>query len=150
MKLAVLFTTLFTGLCFAADAKEDAAKDKEKLQGTWKVLKATKEGESKSDEDLKKLQVVIAGDKLTFKDGNQGRDETFAFTIDPAQKPATIDLTIEKAKLTTAKQTIKGIYELDKDTLKICVGLEGDKRPTEFKSGEKSGTALLVLEREKK
>jgi len=145
MKLAVLFAALCTGLCFAADAKEDAAKDKEKLQGTWKVLKATKEGDSQSDEDLKKLQVVIAGDKLTLKDGKGGRDEPMTFTIDPGQKPATIDLTFEKQG---QKRTIPGIYELDKDTLKICIG--GGKRPTEFKSTKNSDTNLLILEREKK
>lgn len=57
---------------------------------------------------------------------------------------ATIDMKVEK------EVTIQGIYELDKGTLKICVGLDGKKRPTEFTSTENSGTSLLVLEREKK
>jgi len=133
-----------TSLCFAADAKEKAVKQEmEKLQGTWKVLKSIKEGKAASDDDLKDKQVVIAGDKLTGKGGK--RDETASFTIDPEKKPATIDLTFEKAK-----PTIQGIYELDKDTLKICVSLGKDKRPSEFKSTGNSGTSLLVLEREKK
>jgi len=144
MKLAVLFAAMFTGLCFAADAKDDAIKkEMDRLQGTWKVVKAIKERDEKSAEELKKMQVVIVGNKMTVKSGDS--DDTTPFTIDPSKKPASIDLTIEQAK-----PTIQGIYELDKDTLKICVGLEGNKRPTEFKSAANSGTSLLILQREKK
>jgi uncharacterized protein (TIGR03067 family) len=147
MKLAVFFAALFTGLCFAADAKEDAVKKElEKLQGTWKVVKAIKEGRAKSDDELKEMHAVITADKLTVKltvKASEDLSETTPFTIDPSKQPTTIDLTI-------GKRTLQGIYELDKDTLKICVSLEEDKRPTEFTSTDKSRTSLLILQREKK
>jgi uncharacterized protein (TIGR03067 family) len=144
MRLTIMLTILGASLCWADDAKDDAVKkEMEKLQGTWKVVKAVKRGEAAPEDELKKMQVVITGDKLTVKDGTH--NETTPFAIAPTRQPATIDLTVEKAKL-----TIQGIYELDKGVLKICVGLDGKKRPTEFTSTENSGTILLVLEREKK
>jgi uncharacterized protein (TIGR03067 family) len=136
MRLALVFTIFVTGLSFAAD--DAGKKELEKLQGTWKVVKAIKDGRAQPEDAVKKMKVSIAGDKLTVD------RETTPFVIDPSKKPATIDITVDK------KLTLQGIYELDKDTLKICVGLEGVKRPADFKAGENSGCSLLVLEREKK
>jgi len=137
---ALLFVTA-AGLLVAADAKDDAVKkEMDKLQGTWKVVKAVKQGGDAPEDERKKLQVVIVGDKLTMKTKNGA--ETTPFVIDPSKKPATIDLTLDETR------TLQGIYELDKDALKICVGLSGEKRPGEFKSTRES--TLLILEREKK
>jgi uncharacterized protein (TIGR03067 family) len=142
MRVRILFVVLLAGLGYAGHAQEAVKKELEKLQGTWKVLKAIKEGDPAPDEKTAKMQVIIAGDKLTLKDGN--RDEPTTITIDPGKKPATIDLKVNE------KLTIQGIYELDKDALKICFGLEGSKRPAEFASTGQSKTGLLILQREKK
>jgi uncharacterized protein (TIGR03067 family) len=145
MRLVPVLMILSTTLCWAADAKEEAVKkEMDRLQGTWKILKSSKEGRAKSEEELKRMQVVIAGDKLTVKESTGG-ETTTPFTIDPGKKPPTIDITLEKSK-----PTIYGIYELDKDTLKICFSLVGNKRPDKFVASENSGTGLLILQREKK
>lgn len=140
MRLAIMLTILGTSLCFAADAKEDAVK---KLHGTWKVVRAANLGLVVPDTDLQKMQVFIAQDKLTIK-YKEGEETTTPFTIDAGKKLPTIDLKRQE------KIALPGIYELDKDTLKICVDMRGKERSMEFASTEKSGTFLLVLEREKK
>jgi uncharacterized protein (TIGR03067 family) len=140
MRLAIMLTILGTSLCFAADAKDDTAT---KLQGTWKVVKAANLGIVIPDDLLQKMRVVITQDKLTIK-YKEGEETTTPFSIDASKKPPTIDLKLQE------ELTLPGIYELDKDTLKICVDMRGKERPMEFVSTEKSGTFLLVLEREKK
>lgn len=48
-------------------------------------------------------------------------------------------------------KTIQGIYEIDGDTLRVCVVLPGKgERPTEFSGKGGSGCNLTVYERQKK
>jgi uncharacterized protein (TIGR03067 family) len=42
-----------------------------------------------------------------------------------------------------------GIYEIDGDTIKICVGGAGNERPTEFKKGEGGSPLLLIFTKPK-
>jgi uncharacterized protein (TIGR03067 family) len=111
-----------------------------KLQGTWKVR--SMEGDKVPPPDqLEKMRVVIAGDKITMKIG--GRDDhTIRVFVDPTKKPCTIDFGPGGDPDTT------GIYELDKDTLRICLG-KGSERPKEL-SGRKPEQVLMILQREPK
>jgi hypothetical protein len=52
-----------------------------------------------------------------------------------------------KVTKTTKTQTMKGIYSLEGDTLKICFGKDETERPKELTS--KNGQTLLVLKRAK-
>jgi uncharacterized protein (TIGR03067 family) len=69
----------------------------------------------------------------------------YTFGLDPAKSPKTI---------TTSKLlgfegvTFQGLYELDRDTLKValCVSQLG-ARPKEFKSSRDSGILILTLKR---
>jgi uncharacterized protein (TIGR03067 family) len=84
--------------------------------------------------------MVFAGDQLTLQPA-VGQDETVAYKIDPSQKPKTMDLEPENNKLKA--DLGKAIYELNGDTLKLCLGTN-DTRPTEF---TEMGRASLVLKR---
>jgi uncharacterized protein (TIGR03067 family) len=70
--------------------------------------------------------------------------ETFSGTIklDAAKTPKQIDLELND-------RTLKGIYQIDGDMLKISYRLEGDERPTEFESKPDSGIVLVVHKRAK-
>jgi hypothetical protein len=48
-------------VCVATDAKEDAVK--KEIEGTWKVLKSIKAGDTTSDEELKNLPGI--SDRVT-------------------------------------------------------------------------------------
>jgi uncharacterized protein (TIGR03067 family) len=66
--------------------------------------------------------------------------------IDPSKKPKHSDATFTEGELTA--KTL-GIYEVDGDNMKICYGLPGKDRPTEFSSKPGSGQVLIVYKRDK-
>src|SRR3954465_13235449 len=122
MRSAILLLA-FTASSFATDAKEEAAKaELEKFQGTWQLVSVETEGKAPPEEVIKTIRVVIAGSKHTVHVGDQVPAKDVPFTIDPAKKPReTTD------KLSDGTE-IRGIYELDGDTLKSCVAPPGKDR----------------------
>ena len=145
MRLPLLLTAL---LLLAADApKEDAKKEQDKFQGTWKPVTAERNGENAAPEAMEKLRVLFAGDKLSMRDSDQGPREVATFKLDPAAKVKAIDLMLtsgpEKGK------TSLGIYAWDGDNMKLCIAKPGSDRPTEFATKTGSEQLLLVLKKEK-
>jgi uncharacterized protein (TIGR03067 family) len=131
---------LAVGLASAAFVQGGDAK-KEKIEGVWTVVSAVKGGEKLADVDNMEVKLIFAGEKLTVVKG--GKNEELTYKLDAGQKPKAIDL-MPKDK------TIKGIYQVDGDTLKICFTGPDDERPTEFVSKEGTRTLLLTLRRDKK
>jgi uncharacterized protein (TIGR03067 family) len=71
------------------------------------------------------------------------------FKIDPDKDPKQIDITREIKK--GDPRTLRGIYEIKGDTLKVCYfASDTGRRPTEFASMEGVRTGLIVLTRAKK
>lgn len=124
-------------LCVASSARAD---DQEKIQGTWKAEKATLGGMDAPAQELEKMVLEFKGNKATPRDK---QDNPADFTLDATKKPKTMDLKTAKG------ETMQGIYELDGDTLKVCLSREGE-RPTKFESAEGSRTMVIVFKREKK
>jgi uncharacterized protein (TIGR03067 family) len=128
----------------AGDSKEEAAaKELKQLAGTWIPTSAQVNGSIASPEEVRKMKVVLAGEKWTLH--LEGKTAEATFKIDPTKKPKTIDFHPANAK----GQVLVGIYELNGDTLRICLPepSTGKERPTEF-SG-KDGKSLTIYEREK-
>jgi len=138
---------LVVGLLIAADAKEDTKKDTEKIQGTWKAIKGEKNGKEAGPDDLKDMRLVFKDDKLTIQEGI-GRNIEATFKLDAGAKLREIDITIKRDN---ESGTIKGLYMLDGDDLKICLPLggPGKERPKEFATKEGSGLGILTLKRDK-
>jgi len=141
-----LLLVVAVGLLIAADKPKDdtAKKDLEALQGDWTLVSGERNGEKFPEELLKSLKRTIKGDKATItRDG-----ETIAtgtMTLDTSKKLKTIDV-----KLEGMDQTIKGIYELEGETFKMCYAMPGGDRPKEFASKEGSGITLAVWKKAKK
>lgn len=130
------------------DAKEEAIKkERKQYAGTWRVVSLEVNGNKAPDEDAKKIVVVNQedGSWSIQVDGKEIAKGTS--TIDPAKKPKTIDLTTTEGQ--DAGKTALGIYELDKDSRKVCYAQPGKDRPTELASKEGSGHVLVTLKREK-
>ncbi len=120
-----------------ADDKADLT-DLEK--GTWKVTAMNEAGQDKSA-DIKQanLSFLFKGETLTIKSANDTKEGTFKI-IDASKTPHEIDLKMDKDK-----PADKAIYEINKDTLKIAIGIPD--RPADFKGGPK--VVVFTLERQK-
>src|SRR5262245_21293093 len=113
MRTAII-TVVAVLFCLAADAPDAAKKDQEKLQGDWTLASGERDGQAFPEDFIKSLKRTITGDKYTV----MRDDEVLAkgtYTLDPSKKPKAIDI-----KLENADQAVKGIYELEGDTFKLC------------------------------
>src|SRR5262245_6981370 len=87
----ILVAGLLLSSCPAAD-KDDAKKDREALQGTWKIV-ASETGGKDQTEEAKDHLLVFEGDTFALKKGDEvGLKGTFK--LDPSKKPTAIDITI--------------------------------------------------------
>jgi RNA polymerase sigma factor (sigma-70 family) len=129
----------------AADAPRDS--DERKVQGTWYTVAVESHGRKAPLEVIlaKDVRLVIAGERWTLKEMQGDPDKGYTVRLDASKKPGTIDFVYESGE--NKGRTSLGIYELNGNTLRVCVGEPGDPRPTEFDGG---GTRTLeVFQREK-
>jgi uncharacterized protein (TIGR03067 family) len=123
--------------------QDQTAKDAEALKGKWEITSSEFEGQSAKDAYRPGTVIVIEGDELYFTDGFT-KSPKAKFKLDTSTKPKSIDVGVGKGE----KKAAKGIYSLDKDTLKLCLSLDGD-RPKEFKTKAGDKANLFVLKCQK-
>ena len=148
--LTVLVAGLLLSTVLAAEEKkDDAKKDQEALQGTWKPVSSEQRGKDQGEE-AREHALIFEKDTFTVKRG----DEVVAkgtFKLDPAKSPKAIDMTITEGREDKDKgKEVRGIYQLDKTTLKWCFSEPGvAERPTEFatKEGDKRIFATLTKDK---
>lgn len=113
---------------------EQSKRDREALQGAWEVVAAEANGEPPPP------GLLLIGAKFTFSSDKStllGKEGTFE--LDATQNPRRITLLHGRVRQV-------GIYELNKDDFKCCVGPPDDP-PTEFKTRPRTDHTLLVLKR---
>jgi uncharacterized protein (TIGR03067 family) len=124
---------------------DQAAKDLEKLQGTWLLASAEEGGQDQTDDTAKKLSIIVKGDILSFKHEGQPKTLDMKITLDPSKNPKTIDLLSTARKVEAAP----GIYSVEGDNFKLCWGKIGMERPTDFSTKPGDQRILLRLKRQK-
>jgi uncharacterized protein (TIGR03067 family) len=131
-----------------ASYSDDAKTEIDKFQGTWAVVSYEENGQKLPEEEVKKVRFVFDQDRYEVKRGDDV-EEVGTIKLDTSKNPKRIDLKIQKAPIGEG-ETQLGVYQLDGDSLKICVSVPpGSKdRPSAF---EKAGTneLLIVLKRKK-
>lgn len=134
-------------LCAAADAPE-ARDDAGKLKGLWAMTSVTVLGVRQPDDPTAgTLITAFDGESYLRKRGSEILEEG-RYKIDPGKTPRVVDFVITKGQ--DAGKRMLGIYELEGDTLKICVARAGDKkRPKRFDGGAGAGTTVVVSRRYK-
>jgi len=151
--MRVTGTYLF-GLAVVALALDPTAATAQKgakagpLEGTWEIVKLQVKGKDLTP-FLKDAAptMTFKGDAYEFNAGPGAEKGTFK--LDAKARPATIDLRITEGN--GKGKTQLGIYELDGDTLKMCMADEGAKeRPTKFASAEDAPEFLLATLKRKK
>jgi uncharacterized protein (TIGR03067 family) len=131
----------------AGAARPDAPKkDQGRLQGGWVFVSAERNGNKMPAEMLKQLLITFAADKIVLKENGKVTEEA-RFTLDPAKKPPAMDVTHTAGRM--KGKTALGIYQLEKDTLKLCFSDPGKGRPGKFEAGANSGLELIVLKKKK-
>ena len=130
----------------AGTPKENAKKDAEVLQGKWVATAIEQRGKALPAEDVQvsMLTLVIKGDRFEFY--TLTREREGKFRLDSAARPHAIDLKRDPDGA-EKEASLLGIYELDRDTLRLAVD-EG-KRPTEFRSKGKDGALVVTFKRVK-
>ena len=118
-----------------------AADDVAKFEGSWQIESMEIAGKAVDLKDLKDSRLVLKGNTWA-QDKARG-----TYTIDASKIPKTIDLTFTEGPVKGA--VLKGIYELDDTTYKLCVGPPKGERPTVFDSKAKGGGTLQVLKKVK-
>ena len=168
MKYAVFLCSLVAVVPFyqAIEAGEAEDKDLADLQGVWRIREEIFEevgDKPLSKEEIQKWRWIIKGNKLTNVSAGQKPDEE-SFTIHSKRNPKWIDITTtariehfdendpKVTKLVTfEKWTLYGIYQLEGNTLKVCMPLQQtgwNLRPPEFTAKKGSGCVVYILDRE--
>ncbi len=139
---------LLTNIASADDAKEKVIqKDHRRIEGTWRITSLEINGKKSKDDDAEKLTVVNDG-KGTWSVRSEGKAiSRGTSTLDPTKKPKTIDFTPTEGG--GKGDQFRGIYQLGKNTRKLCFAPAGKDRPTEFSSTPDNQHILVTFEREK-
>jgi uncharacterized protein (TIGR03067 family) len=142
--------------------------DQKAMQGRWTVTAYDQNGQAIPEAILRKMNVVIKGDKMTitprvtaqykpgFKEGKSQVQVDFSTEAGPADE-ATYRLNVEKGWMDLVWQgpqgqskTTKGIYVVDGNSLKICFAMADKSRPKKMPEQPKTGTVRLELKRAEK
>jgi len=140
----ILFCSL--GLSGAlADSKDDAdKKDLDLMQGDWAVVEYVVDGVKLEDDNAQSIFRTVKGNQYTVylyeKPLSSG-----TIKLDAGRKPKHIDSLPDKMP----DKSILGIYEIERDRMKVCYAAPGKDRPTEFESKKGSGHTFVIWEREK-
>lgn len=120
-------------------AAEIKAEDKTALEGMWIIRSASRGGEPFREPVGDKAE--FAPNTLTIHSKNDTKT-TANIKIDTATSPKQLDISLED-------KTVRGIYEVMDNSLRMCLAKVGEPRPTTLASQPDSENVLLTLERVK-
>lgn len=142
--LSALVACFLTVPAIADDKTDGLAK----LKGVWVAESRTFDGKVEEKADLNGLKLTIDDDKFTFTDKDGKTVLAGKLTVDPSAKPNAVDVIVPGKD---GKDTLlKGIFELDGNTLKTAMPQTPGDRPTEFKAEKGSTTRVTVYKRAEK
>lgn len=144
--ISLLSAFAWTSLAAADDAKDEAIKkDRQRIEGTWRIAGLTINGNPAKAEDMAKLTVINRADG-TWTLRSEGEMVTKGTSeLDPTKKPKEIDFTATEGG--GSGNHYLGIYQLGDSKRKMCFAPPGKPRPTEFKSPPESQIILVEFER---
>jgi uncharacterized protein (TIGR03067 family) len=111
------------------------------------VTACSKDGKTQAKADFKDKTVKITKDTLTCYDSAKKAEMECTYDVDTSGKTWTI--TMKSTKGEHKGKTLKGIANLDGDTLKVCFAKPGEDAPTTFAT-TKDGQCSLTLTRAEK
>ena len=116
MRLHVMMAVA-AGLLIAADAPKDqsAKSDLNRLQGTWTLISAVRDGKPMAEDEAKRTTIVFTGDRFRFpRETADATSQRGTFRIDPTKRPRQMDATSPEGEVAL------GIYEVEGDDYRVC------------------------------
>jgi uncharacterized protein (TIGR03067 family) len=136
--LAVLVSCMLAG---CAGIMADSASDTKLWQGTWTIVSSISNGEPQKGD----LQWIVDGDHYTVRRNGHLYAEPNNFTLDAGEKQ--IEVFRHDVPPGTLGATVKGIYEISQDSLRVCYDPAGREYPSSFDAGAGSHRVLYVFQR---
>lgn len=116
-----------------------SANDLEGMQGNWAPVEFVTNGSPLSADVLASIKLKVKGSEF-FVDAPERNDQG-SVKLKETTNPKSMDVS------TSSGDEVPAIYELTKDTLRVCYPIDGGSRPTEFKSEDGSGRVLATYKR---
>jgi uncharacterized protein (TIGR03067 family) len=133
-----------------ANRPEEEAAEWRKLEGTWKIVILDADGE-RFEGGFGDFDCILIEKRKLIAKGADRAQEWGTLTIDHSTSPKLMDL--REAAEAAKGNTAEGIYELERDRLRICMdrrSTDVKERPTQFPKDPQKGVLFLVLERQKR
>ena len=137
----VVFLGVWLAGCGAAQDTR-SADDAALWQGKWTMVSCLWNGQPQPGD----VQWIVEGDYYRIRLNQQTHNDHYPFTLDPAHKR--IDVNHHDTPPGTYGGKFKGIYEVTKDSLRVCYDLTGSKYPSSFDAGPGSKQAIYEFRRE--
>jgi len=142
--MARLLVALLSALAVAGGGAAQPGNAEKKLEGTYAVVSATRNGKPE-DKKLDSVSFVFKDGTISITAEGKSKEDTATYKVDPTKTPAHIDITPTRGK----DAQVKGIYELkttpDAAVLTLAFTREGGERPADFKGEGESTTVLKLL-----
>jgi uncharacterized protein (TIGR03067 family) len=143
--VSVLFiAAMASTTAFCQDQKP--AKEGHELNGVWALTSGVTSGENMPDEVRKGVHLTLANGKYMARVGTE--TDAGTYKVDEAKTPHTVTLTGTSGP--NKGKTMLAIFELDKDSLKVCYDLSGKAFPEKFESSADNKHFLATYERQKR
>lgn len=146
--VAVALVSIVVRAPSAAEPATATPADAAVLAGTWRAVSIEADGSTSNPDDAAKITVVNAvdGGWTVLADGKlvaRGTNE-----LQPWSVPKAIDFTVlEDADGPVTERRHLGIYELERNTRRLCFAPPGGERPASFSAPRGSGLVLVTFER---
>jgi uncharacterized protein (TIGR03067 family) len=132
----ILFTCLLTG-CGSSLASTEAD-DLQAWQGTRKLVSCIANGESQ----IADMRWIVNGDHYTISLHRRSDVTPYTFKLDPQLKR--VNVFHHETPVGTYGGRLKGIYEIEGNSMKVCYDLKGQRCPTSFDASRGSTSAVSV------
>lgn len=113
------------------------------MEGTWAFRSLEVDGEPVPAAMLGSSQLLIDGDRFRMESPEAVYEGLFLIDVEPV--PHRIDIDFHEGP--EAGNRCEGLFEIEGDRFRICLGLAGSTRPQAFETSPGSGHALEELER---
>ena len=144
MRTSILVVVAAVLFAPCAGGQSISKKELEKLQGTWSFESYEEDGKPAAPESFKEKRIFFGGSQFIVKKGDELL-QIGALKLDPVDGRRDIDATILAGP--QKGTTMRGIYSLKENILKVCIDPEGNDRPKEFKTTAGSGLYMAVYKR---